>query len=119
VTVRLCVLIVAAVLSAAKARDIDWIAPVEAANRANPLAGRAELAAGGSKIFRQRCAECHGEDRRGTDRAPDLTAADIQSQSDGALFWKISTGNTRSGMPSFSFLPEPQRWQLVLALRTP
>jgi len=33
------------------------------------------------------------------------------------LFWKISTGNTRGGMPSFSFLPDTQRWQLVMHLR--
>jgi hypothetical protein len=42
----------------------------------------------------------------------------VQVQTDGALFWKISTGNTRKGMPAFSFLPEAQRWQLVLRLRT-
>lgn len=36
---------------------------------------------------------------------------------DGALFWKISSGNAHEGMPAFSFLPELQRWQLVLQLR--
>jgi ribosomal protein S6E (S10) len=41
----------------------------------------------------------------------------VQQQSDGALFWKISGGNSRQGMPAFSFLPEPQRWQLVLHIR--
>ena len=46
-------------------------------------------------------------------------SADVQVQTDGALFWKISSGNTRAGMPTFSFLPEPQRWQLVLYLREP
>src|SRR5947207_2789483 len=104
-------------LTAAIARDVAWVAPAEAAARANPLAGRTDVAAGGRKIFGQRCAECHGADARGTDRAPDLTASDVQEQSDGALFWKISSGNTRTGMPSFSFLPEAQRWQLVLSLR--
>ena len=39
-------------------------------------------------------------------------------KADGALFWKISTGNSRSGMRAFSFLPAAQRWQLVLFLRT-
>src|SRR2546423_15542238 len=99
------------------ARDIEWVAPAGAAARPNPLASRIDLAAGGKKIFSQRCAECHGAEARGTDRAPDLTAGDVQEQSDGALFWKISSGNTRTGMPSFSFLPEAQRWQLVLSLR--
>jgi mono/diheme cytochrome c family protein len=118
-TLRLCVLLLAAVLGTAKPRDAEWIAPADAATRINPLADRPALAAGGRKIFNQRCAECHREDHRGSDRAPDLTAPDVQAQSDGALFWKISSGNTRSGMPSFSSLPEQQRWQLVLALREP
>jgi hypothetical protein len=42
----------------------------------------------------------------------------VQAQSDGALFWRISAGNAYDGMPSFSYLPELQRWQLVLHLRT-
>jgi hypothetical protein len=42
----------------------------------------------------------------------------VQSQSDGELYWKISSGNTRRGMPSFSFLPELERWQLVLLVRS-
>jgi len=41
----------------------------------------------------------------------------VQQQSDGALFWKITNGNLGRGMPSFSALPEAQRWQLVLFLR--
>jgi hypothetical protein len=32
----------------------------------------------------------------------------VRSQSDDALFWKISGGDTREGMPTFSFLPEAQ-----------
>ena len=42
----------------------------------------------------------------------------VQQQSDGTLFWKITNGNPDRGMPSFSRLPELQRWQLVLYLRT-
>jgi hypothetical protein len=42
----------------------------------------------------------------------------VQSQSDGALFWKITNGNPDRGMPSFSRLPELQRWQLVLYIRS-
>jgi mono/diheme cytochrome c family protein len=79
--------------------------------------GRADARAGGDKLFRERCATCHGADGRGTADAPDLTPPVVQSQSDGALFWKISGGNAYAGMPTFSFLPELQRWQLVLHLR--
>ena len=98
-------------------RDAAWVAPVGAASKINPLANRAEAAGGGRKLFQQRCSTCHAEDGRGSTKAPDLTQPAVQGQSDGALFWKVSSGNTRQGMPSFSFLPELQRWQIVLHIR--
>lgn len=98
-------------------RDSDWVAPPAAAAKTNPLADRPDAEAGGRKLFAKRCATCHG-DGRGTSKGPDLTTADVQGQTDGELFWKISSGNTRTGMPAFSFLPESQRWQLVLHIRT-
>ena len=99
-------------------RDPDWTAPADERVKANPLADRPETAAGGAKLFQRRCASCHGHDGRGTAKAPDLVQADVQAQTDGALFWKITSGNARSGMPAFSFLPELQRWQLVLHVRS-
>jgi len=112
--------VVSSVIAAAQTRplDPDWVAPDHEAARINPLQTAPELTAGGAKIFSQRCTECHGEAGRGTADAPDLGSPEVQAQSDGALFWKISSGNTHDGMPSFSFLPVPQRWQLVLHLRT-
>lgn len=98
-------------------RDPSWMAPSRDAAKSNPLADRAEIRAGGRKLYGQRCSTCHGDDGRGTNRAPSLVTAEVQAQTDGGIFWKLSTGNTREGMPSFSFLPEAQRWQLVLHLR--
>jgi len=100
-----------------RAGDAKWTAPPAASARLNPLAGDAGLD-GGRKLFRERCASCHGHDGQGTRMAPDLRGRDVQGQSDGALFWKISQGNTRRGMPTYSYLPEPQRWQLVLCVRS-
>jgi mono/diheme cytochrome c family protein len=94
-----------------------WAAPADRANLVNPLADRPETAAGGGKLFLQRCSQCHDAEGGGSRHAPSLVARGVQSQSDGELFWKISSGNTRRCMPSFSFLPELQRWQLVLHLR--
>jgi mono/diheme cytochrome c family protein len=111
VLLSLCALVVSA---QGPARDPDWTAPPEYASTANPLASRPEAAAGGAKIFAQRCATCHGRDGRGTRKAPSLADPSVHEEGDGALFWKISSGNARSGMPAFSFLPELQRWQLVL-----
>jgi mono/diheme cytochrome c family protein len=101
-------------------QDRSWHAPVEAAAKANPLASRPESAAGGQKLFHRNCVECHGEDGIGLIKkhAADLQLPLVQQQSDGTLFWKITNGNPDRGMPSFSKLPELQRWQLVLYLRT-
>ena len=98
-------------------RDATWLAPIEHAAKANPFVTRTDLAVGGRKVFLQRCSTCHGEEGRGSTKAPDLTQAAVQEQTDGALFWKISSGNAHQGMPTFSFLPERQRWQVVLYLR--
>ena len=100
-------------------QDAGWRAPAEAVSRANPLASRPEAAAGGEKLFRRSCVECHGENGSGLAKknAADLLLPEVQAQSDGTLFWKITNGNTDRGMPSFSRLPELQRWQLVLYLR--
>jgi len=98
-------------------REAGWVAPADAAVKPNPLANRPETAGGGEKLFGQRCAMCHGKDGRGSLTAPNLTDADVQAQRDGELFWKISKGRVRAGMPTFSFLPPLQRWQLVLHLR--
>ena len=99
--------------------DPDWRAPQEAAAKANPLASRPETAAGGKKLFLRNCTECHGQDGSGLVKkhAADLHLPVVQNQSDGTLFWKITNGNPDRGMPSFSKLPEPQRWQLVLFIR--
>jgi mono/diheme cytochrome c family protein len=97
--------------------DGAWQAPRQAAARANPLPATPELLGGGRKLFLRHCAECHGGDGQGRKRAADLVLPVVQEQSDGALFWKISNGNPRRGMPSWGRLPEPQRWQLVLYLR--
>ncbi len=97
--------------------DPEWVVPQNAASKANPLANDPKAEGGGRRLFAEKCATCHGKEGRGTEKAPDLTAPAVQAQTDGALFWKIGSGNTRKGMPSFSFMPEAQRWQLVLHLR--
>jgi len=100
--------------------DPAWQPPEAAAARANPLASSPELAAGGRKLFQRYCVKCHGEQGSGVKekKAADLQLPLVQQQSDGALFWKITNGNLRRSMPAFSSLPELQRWQLVLYLRT-
>jgi len=100
--------------------DQNWRAPAAATARQNPLSGKPDAAAGGRKLFLRNCAECHGHDGTGIEKkhSADLRLPVVQAQSDGALFWKITNGNTGRGMPSWSKLPELQRWQIVLYVRT-
>ena len=95
-------------------QDLHWLAPESAITRPNPLAGKADAARGGKKLFHRYCSDCHGEDGRGVGRAANLQSADVQIESDGILFWKITNGNLDRGMPAFSGLPEQERWQLAL-----
>lgn len=101
-------------------QDPRWIAPATAETKPNPLSQKPETAAGGKKLFMRNCAECHGPSGAGMEKkhSADLQLPVVQQQSDGTLFWKITNGNAAKGMPSFSRLPELQRWQLVLFLRT-
>lgn len=101
-------------------QDSSWRPPAEAAAKKSPLADKPQAGAGGKKLFTRNCVECHGDDGSGIIKkhAADLQLPVVQQQSDGTLFWKITNGNTDRGMPSFSNLPEMQRWQLVLFVRS-
>jgi mono/diheme cytochrome c family protein len=99
--------------------DPSWVVPQNAIERKNPLGGKPEAAAGGRKIFEKSCVMCHGDaTHERKNNAPDLAQPGVQAESDGALFWRMSNGNSRRAMPSFSGLPEGQRWQLVLYIRS-
>ena len=49
---------------------------------------------------------------------PALSQGPTQSVSVGEVFWFITTGAVDKGMPSWSTLPERQRWQLVSYLKS-
>jgi mono/diheme cytochrome c family protein len=98
-------------------QDSTWQPPKAAILRANPLANNSDAVGGGRKLFLRECFECHGQEGSGRKHAADLLLPEVRKQTDGALFWKITNGNARHGMPSFGRLPERQRWQLVLYLR--
>jgi mono/diheme cytochrome c family protein len=93
-------------------------APNKAAARSNPLASDPEAVAAGNKLFDLHCAECHGTMAEGSRRAPSLLAEEVQRSTPGTLFWLLTNGVVRRGMPVWSKLPEPQRWQLVSYIKS-
>ena len=93
-------------------------APAKAATRHNPLESDPDAVAAGGKLFAQHCAECHGDTANGGKKAPSLRAAEVQRVTPGTLFWLLTNGVVRRGMPVWSKLPEAQRWQLVSYLKS-
>ena len=87
--------------------------PPKAAVRRNPLDSDPDSAAAGAKLFALHCAECHGSHADGGKKGPSLRAEEVQQATPGTLFWLLTNGVVRKGMPVWSRLPEPQRWQLV------
>jgi len=93
-------------------------APEKARNRPNPLQNDPDAVAAGAILFGQHCAECHGDAARGGKKGPSLRAAEVQGAAPGAIFWILTNGVVRKGMPVWSKLPEPQRWQLVRYIKS-
>lgn len=102
-----------------------WKAPAKVDKLVNRLTDLVEASKKGKEIFDIQCAICHGTEGKGdgaaaiglTPRPADFTSESIQSQSDGAIYWKITTG--RPPMASYKgIFSKTQRWQLVTYIRT-
>ena len=91
--------------------------PEKARGKSNPVEDDPEAAAAGKKLFGQHCAECHGRGADGTKRGPSLQVEELQHATAGELFWILTNGVVRRGMPSWAKLPEPERWQIITFLR--
>ena len=107
-----------ALLCAASTSRWDRVPSKEHA-RVNPLAARPDTAAAGALVYREHCAQCHRADATGDGRKkPSLRTDHVRSATDGDLEWFLRQGDRAHGMPSWSNLPEGQRWQLVTYLRS-
>lgn len=93
-------------------------APPKTRAKRNPYEGKNDALAAGRNLFEQHCAECHGVDALGGKKAPSLRVTEIQTAEPGAIFWVLTNGVVRRGMPVWSKLPEPQRWQLVTYIKS-
>jgi mono/diheme cytochrome c family protein len=120
--VLICILLVYSVFQ----RDKPWVVPEEVKKMKNPLAASESTLKAARGIYKDECAQCHGE--RGKGDGPEATMHDpppsditdskhMNTVTDGEIFYQISEG--RKPMPSFKKrLTEDQRWGLVLFVRT-
>jgi mono/diheme cytochrome c family protein len=113
-------LVAGAALTSAWAQGV-WNAPANAKATKNPVKGVGSA----KKAIETNCVTCHGASGKGDGPAAaalpppkpaDWTSAKVQSETDGELFWKISTG--RGAMPPWKHLPEKDRWEIVNYIRT-
>jgi mono/diheme cytochrome c family protein len=102
-----------------------WGIPVFADTLTNPLNATDDNLKQGGKLYLNTCAACHGYSGKGNGPAAsalnpkpaDHTSEKVQNESDGAIFYKISTG--RGPMQPYNgTLSAKQRWQLVLYIRS-
>lgn len=101
----------------------SWVAPERPSHRANTVPATTEAVQRGRDLFHRDCEQCHGKSGRGdgpqsgslSPRPADLASQSVQSQLDGALFWKMTEG--RGMMPRAS-LSEGDKWSVVDFIRT-
>jgi mono/diheme cytochrome c family protein len=108
----------------AQAQGAPWVAPASEKAKKNPAPSDKKTVEQGEKVAKINCVSCHGARGKGDGAAAvalnpkpaDWTSSRVQDESDGELFWKISTG--RGPMPAWRHLPEADRWALVRYIRT-
>lgn len=103
----------------------DWKAPSAVNKLVNPIKDLSQALREGKNLYASQCSICHGEYGEGdgvagmglTPKPADLTSKEFQKQSDGAIFWKLTSG--RPPMASYAeIFTAKQRWQMVTYLRT-
>ena len=88
-------------------------APDSAKAQKNPLEGQQEAVDAGKPLYARNCLACHGKLGKGTGNVPSLVDGKLNGVAQGEVFWFITKGDTDNGMPSWAFLPEQKRWQIV------
>jgi len=105
-------------------QNSEWVVPDNVSYIENPYANDAKALEKGKKIYEKLCTSCHGELGKGDGPASitlnpkpaDHQSDIVQMQSDGAIYWKLSTGKGLMS-PYKDLLSKTERWQLVTYIR--
>ncbi len=88
-------------------------APASAKAQKNPFEGQQTAVDAGKLLYGRNCLACHGKTGQGTGNVPSLVDGALKGVTAGEVFWFITKGSKENGMPSWAFLPEDKRWQIV------
>jgi mono/diheme cytochrome c family protein len=111
--------------AAADSMSDKWLSPASSVAKKNPIEPTQESLAAGQKIYSKTCVMCHGKSGDADGPAvielnihpAKLSDPKLATESDGSLFWKITTG--KKPMPAFGKrFSETDRWNLVNYIRT-
>ncbi len=103
----------------------DWEVPAKYKNMKNKYAGK-DINGTGEDLYKRYCRSCHGKEGYGdgpksaelATAMRDLTSKEVQSQTDGELYYKTIIG--RGEMPNYERMikDEKDRWMLINYLRS-
>src|SRR6266567_3420322 len=88
-------------------------APASAKAQKNPFEGQQTAVDAGKQLYGRNCLACHGKTGQGTGNVPSLVDGALKGVTAGEVFWFITKGSKENGMPSWAFLSEEKRWQIV------
>ena len=92
-------------------------APTSAKALKNPFEGQAAAVEAGKRLYGRNCLSCHGRNGKGSGNVPALVGK-LDSATPGEVFWFITQGSKKNGMPAWAFLPAQQRWQIVTYVKS-
>lgn len=88
-------------------------APASAKTQKNPYEGQQAAVDAGKQLYARNCLACHGKTGQGTGNVPSLVDGKLKGVAEGEVFWFVTKGDKDNGMPSWAFLPDEKRWQVV------
>jgi mono/diheme cytochrome c family protein len=102
-----------------------WEAPAEYAKMKSPLKVTADIVKKGQGLYKNRCEICHGAEGKGNGpyndpkwkQSTNLASQVVQANSDGELFYKVSSSRDRHPASKVLYSDE-ERWMIVAFLRT-
>ena len=108
--------------ASAQTAVVDWVVPDEAKSKVCSFKFTPETVKSGENVFQRNCKSCHGDPGKQNwakivPPPGDPASANFQKQTDGEMFFRITTG--RMPMPQFgNILSEEERWLVISFIRS-